>query len=202
MERKQYKNIFLPAIAAVLATVLCLGSCGQSDPKDDGNGEKPKAAPPTSIKLTSTSFEAGKPLPKKCTGQGEDISPQLAWTLLPEGTKELAIICDDPDAPTTEPWVHWVLAKIPADAGKLDEGASSAKAKKHPAGMTDGKNDFKTIGYQGPMPPPGKEHRYFFRIYALDAAITVPAEPTKADVLKAMEGHILATGELMGTYKR
>lgn len=189
----------LVAAAAIVACLWPTG-CGQTDAKDDK--DDPKGSPPVTIKLTSTSFEAGKPLPKKCTGQGDDISPQLAWTDLPEGTKELAIICDDPDAPRTEPWVHWVLAKIPADAGKLAEGASSAKTGKHPEGMTDGKNDFKTIGYQGPMPPPGKEHRYFFRIYALDAAITVPAEPTKADVLKAMEGHVLATGELMGTYKR
>jgi hypothetical protein len=155
-----------------------------------------------SIRVTSTAFEQGKPIPRKYTGQGEDISPPLSWKDIPPDTKELALICDDPDAPRAQPWVHWVLGKIPSGIGGLEEGASSAKARKSPPGMAEGKNDSGTIGYQGPMPPPGKAHRYYFRVYALDVTLTPADVADKPTLLAAMKGHILATGELMGTYQR
>jgi Raf kinase inhibitor-like YbhB/YbcL family protein len=194
--------LFHVAAAAVLTmTAVFPYGCGNTHGSEPNQNEE-EGAPPMTIKLTSAAFEAGKPIPKQYTGEGNDISPALAWSDLPEGTKEMALICDDPDAPRKEPWVHWVLAKIPADANGLAEGASAAKADKHPEGMVEGKNDFGTIGYQGPMPPPGKAHRYFFRLYALDTSLEVKQGLTKADLLKAMDGHILATGELMGTYER
>ena len=113
---------------------------------------------------------------------------------VPAGTKELALICDDPDAPRKEPWVHWVLAKVPADANGLPEGAAS--------GPWSGMNDFGKTGYTGPMPPPGKVHHYYFRLYALDASLELKGPPSKAELLKAMEGHVLAYGELVGKYER
>jgi Raf kinase inhibitor-like YbhB/YbcL family protein len=155
---------------------------------------------PATIRLTTTAFPAGGPIPAKYTGEGEDVSPPLAWANLPAGTQQLALICDDPDAPRAEPWVHWVLGGIAPSESGLPEGFSSAKAGRKSPG--EGKTDWGSAGYQGPLPPPGKVHHYFFRLYALDAKLDLSGEPTKADLLKAMQGHVLAVGELVGTYQR
>jgi hypothetical protein len=187
---------------ALPAVVVCLAACQRTEDGKQASTSQTQGAPPMSVNVTSSAFAAGQPIPRKYTGQGEDISPPLAWSNVPSGTKELALICDDPDAPRAQPWVHWVLAKIPAGTSALEEGASSAKAGKSPPGMAEGKNDFGTIGYQGPMPPPGKAHRYYFRLYALDVALTAGDVADKPTLLAAMKGHILATGELMGTYQR
>ncbi len=159
------------------------------------------AAEPVSktLQVTSTAFDPGASIPKKHTGEGEDVSPPLAWTAPPEGTKSVAVICGDPDAPVGT-WVHWVAWNVPASSRGLPE---AVPAKNELAdGTRQGTNDFRKIGYGGPMPPPGAAHRYYFRVYALDAALTLKSGATKKDLVDAMQGHILAQGELMGRYKR
>ena len=118
------------------------------------------------ITVTSTAFEPNKPIPKKYTGDGEDASPPLAWTKVPEGTKELALICDDPDAPVGT-WTHWVLYKIPADTTSLPEGLPREKTLNKPAGAVQGVNSWHSdnLGYRGPAPPAGKLHHYHFKLY-------------------------------------
>lgn len=156
------------------------------------------------IKLTSTEFAEGKPIPAKCTADGANLSPPLAWSDLPEGTKELALICDDPDAPSAEPWVHWVIYKIPATATELPESSSGGDAAgRQPAGAIEGRNSFDALGYGGPAPPPGHgRHRYYFKLYALDAELDLKPGLDKDSLLTAIQGHVLGEGQLMGTYQR
>jgi Raf kinase inhibitor-like YbhB/YbcL family protein len=147
------------------------------------------------IEVSSPAFEAGATIPKKHTGEGPDVSPPLRWSGLPQGTKEIAIICDDPDAPSQKPFVHWVLYKIPADLRGLPEGGTE--------GALEGKNDFGGRGYDGCMPPRGHGvHHYHFKVYALDTKLDAPAGMSKDELLAAMEGRILDQGELIGTYER
>jgi Raf kinase inhibitor-like YbhB/YbcL family protein len=148
------------------------------------------------MQIESAAFSPDERIPRKHTGEGKDVSPALSWTGAPEGTVEFALICDDPDAPRAEPWVHWVAYNIPADVSSLPEGDAR--------GVTEGANDFGNRGYNGPMPPPGHgTHHYHFKLYALDQPLSI-TEPgaRKAAVLKAMEGHILEQTELIGTYER
>lgn len=158
------------------------------------------------IKLTSPAFQPNQPIPKKYTGEGADVSPPLEWSGIPEGTQELVLICDDPDAPTPEPWVHWVLYKIPPDVTKLPENLPKTPRLENPPGALQGKNSWtsgQTIGYRGPTPPPGHgRHRYFFRLYALNTKLNLQPGATKKEVMQAIKGHILAEGELVGTYER
>jgi Raf kinase inhibitor-like YbhB/YbcL family protein len=151
------------------------------------------------LDLTSTAFAPGDTIPKKHTGDGADTSPPLTWTDPPAGTKSFAVICDDPDAPRGT-WVHWVVFNLPADARGLEEGVPATE--KLANGARQGKNDFRKLGYGGPAPPPGKPHRYVFKLYALDAPLDLPAGATKDQVVTAMKGHVLAEGELMGKYGR
>jgi Raf kinase inhibitor-like YbhB/YbcL family protein len=151
------------------------------------------------LTLTSTAFNAGAEIPTRYTCEGTDRSPALNWTGAPAGTKSYALIADDPDAPVGT-WVHWVVYDLPAGATELAEGIPASDTL--PGGGTQGRNDFRKIGYGGPCPPPGKLHRYFFKLYALDAPTTLNPRATKADVLAAIEGHVLAQAELMGTYRR
>jgi len=147
------------------------------------------------IEVSSPAFEPGATIPKKHTGEGQDVSPPLEWSALPQGTKEIAIICDDPDAPTHKPFVHWVAYKIPADRRGLPERGTE--------GALEGKNDFDGRGYDGCMPPRGHGvHHYHFKVYALGTELDVPAGLSKDELLAAMEGHILDEGELVGTYER
>lgn len=150
------------------------------------------------INITSMAFEEGGMIPRKHTCDGVDVSPPLAWTGVPEGAKTIALISDDPDAPVGT-WVHWVLFNLPAAEKGLPEAVPPDKELKN--GAKQGRNDFRRIGYGGPCPP-GGTHRYFFKLYALDAVLNLPAGATKAELLKAMEGHILAQGQLMGKYRR
>ncbi|MCF6154904.1 MAG: YbhB/YbcL family Raf kinase inhibitor-like protein [Candidatus Brocadia sp.] len=150
------------------------------------------------IKMKSTAFGEGGMIPKKYTCDGLDISPPLSWTSVPEGTKSLALICDDPDAPMGT-WVHWVLFNLPADVQELPENIPPQKILAN--GARQGITDFRKIGYGGPCPP-GGTHRYYFKLYALDTEINLEAGSTKKQLLEAMEGHILAEGQLMGKYKR
>jgi len=150
------------------------------------------------IKITSSAFEDGGLIPAKYTCDGADVSPPLQWEAVPEGTKSIALICDDPDAPMGT-WVHWVLFNLPSDAKELAENIPAEETL--PNGAKQGVNDFGRIGYGGPCPP-GGTHRYFFKIYALDTEVGLEAGADKRQLLKAMEGHILEQGQLVGKYKR
>ncbi len=154
------------------------------------------------MKVTSNAFEHGASIPKRYTCEGEDLSPPLAWSEVPAGTRSLALIVDDPDAPDPAApkmtWVHWVLYNLPADTTHLDQGIAPSAL---PAGTLQGKNDWKRTGYGGPCPPIGR-HRYFHKLYALDAMLPDLKQPTKDQLLKAMQGHVLAQAELLGTYQK
>ncbi len=152
-----------------------------------------------SLKLATTAFQPGGIIPKKFTCDGPDVSPALAWSDLPAGAQSIALIMDDPDAPAGT-WVHWVLYDLPASARELPEGVP--KQEELSSGARQGRNDFRKIGYGGPCPPHGPPHRYFFKLYALDAKTKLIAGATKADLERAMQGHILAQAELVGRYQR
>lgn len=153
-----------------------------------------------SLKLTSTAFSQNGSIPSKYTCEGEDLSPALSWSGAPQGTKSFALIVDDPDAPDPKApkmvYVHWVLHNIPASATSLPENATKSGL---PSGAVQGTNDWGKQQYGGPCPPIGR-HRYFFKLYALDSELKNLSAPTKPDLLKAMEGHIIGQTELMGTY--
>jgi len=151
------------------------------------------------LSLSSPAFKPGAAIPRKHTGEGADVSPALEWTNAPAGTAAFVLICDDPDAPVGT-WVHWVLYDLAAGTRRLEENVPKSEAVLGAA--KQGRNDFRRIGYGGPMPPPGRPHRYFFRLYAVSAQTGLPAGATKAEVLRAIEGKVLAQAELMGTYKR
>ena len=147
------------------------------------------------MKLTSSSFDRDAPIPAKYTGEGADVSPALAWSGAPSGTKELALVCDDPDAPRPTPWVHWVLAKIPATTTSFAEGVTGIGV--------EGVNDFGRNGYGGPLPPKGHgTHHYHFKLYALDVPVDARMGLTKDELLAAMKGHVVAEAEIVGTYER
>jgi Raf kinase inhibitor-like YbhB/YbcL family protein len=150
-----------------------------------------------SLALTSTAFAPGGAIPKNHTCDGKDLAPPLDWSGVPSGTKSLALIVDDPDAPSGM-WVHWVLYDLPPDSRGLALGTTS---KTLPAGTREGLNDWKQTGYRGPCPPSGR-HRYFHKLYALDVVLPDLKRPTKVALEAAMEGHVLAEVELIGTYQR
>jgi Raf kinase inhibitor-like YbhB/YbcL family protein len=149
--------------------------------------------------LSSPAFQPGAEIPRQFSCQGTDVSPPLSWNGFPPRTKGFALIVDDPDAPVGT-WVHWVLYDVPPDTTLLPPAVPPDETL--PSGAKQGVNDFRKVGYGGPCPPPGKPHRYFFKLYALDAATGLKPRATKAQVLKAIEGHVLAQAELIGTYKR
>ncbi len=151
------------------------------------------------IQISSTAFSAGGSIPQKYTCDGEDVSPPLAWNGVPAQSKSLALIVDDPDAPSGD-WVHWVIFDIPASLAGLPEGL--AKTPTVAGAGIQGITDFRKPGYGGPCPPKGKPHHYFFRLYALDSLLNLPAGSRRPDLEKAMQGHILATGQLIGLYGR
>jgi len=151
------------------------------------------------IQLSTSAFTEGAPIPAKYTCDGDDISPPLKWSGVPQGAKSIALICDDPDAPVGI-WVHWVLYNVSSTVAELPEGVPTTEVIS--GGARQGINDFKRIGYGGPCPPRGNPHRYYFKLYALDIELSLKPRATKRDVVSAMQGHILAEGQLMGTYKR
>ena len=184
-------------LAAALLAVAGLAGC-QPEPEEP----LPDASQFVGIELASTAFAQGQPIPKKYTGEGADLSPPLSWSVLPEGTQELALICDDPDAPRGT-WVHWVVYKIPASATGLPEGVGGTDSREEDLLGVEGKNSFGNTAYGGPMPPTGDgKHRYFFKLYALDGKLALGPGPDKQSLLEAMTGHVLGKGELMGTYER
>jgi len=151
--------------------------------------------------LSTPAFSGGASIPVKHTCDGEDRSPELHWTQPPTGAVSLALIVDDPDAPGGD-WVHWVLFDVPASVRSLPEGVPASGKLESPAGARQGRNDFGKIGWGGPCPPPGKPHRYFFRLFALTKPLGLEPGATKADVERTMKGHVLATAEMVGTYAR
>ncbi len=156
-----------------------------------------------SLTIQSPAFASNGAIPKRFTGDGEDISPQLTWSGVPEGVKALALIVDDPDAPTPEPWVHWLIYNIPAAAAGLPQNIAKTPTLAAPEGALQGKNSWGKVGYGGPAPPPGHGvHHYHFKLYALDTVLSVQSGLTKAQLLSAADGHILAQGEFVGTYQR
>jgi len=161
----------------------------------------PAGAKEASMQLSSPSFTPQGSIPKKYTCEGADLSPPLAWSGVPSSAKSLALIVDDPDAPDPAAprmtWVHWVLYDLTPQTTALGESAS----KSPPQGARDGVNDWKKPGYGGPCPPIGR-HRYFFKLYALDVVLPDLGKPSKADLLKAMEGHVVGSAELVGTYQK
>lgn len=149
--------------------------------------------------ISSTSFPAGGDIPKKFTCDSADVSPELSWTGAPAGVRSFALIADDPDAPVGT-WTHWVFFDLPPQTTELPEGVP--KVDEPPSGGRQGRNDFRKIGYGGPCPPPGKPHRYFFKLYALDQMLNLKSGSGKKEVEQAMQGHILGKAELMGKYGR
>jgi Raf kinase inhibitor-like YbhB/YbcL family protein len=150
------------------------------------------------IRITSSAFSEGEMIPRSYTCDDKDVSPDLVWTGIPDGAKTLVLICDDPDAPVGN-WVHWVLFNIPTvETGLPAEIAPEAEMAN---GARHGINDFRRLGYGGPCPP-GGTHRYFFKLYALDNELDLDSGASKSRVEEAMQGHILAEGQLMGRYKR
>lgn len=151
------------------------------------------------MQLTSNAFTEGAAIPAKYTCDAKNVSPPLKWSGVPAGTKSLVLIVDDPDAPSGT-WVHWVLYDLAPTVSELPEDL--AKSQFVAGGAKQGLNDFKHLGYGGPCPPHGKPHRYFFKLYALDATLELKSGLTKKDIESAMDKHILARGQLMGTYQR
>lgn len=152
-----------------------------------------------SFEISTTAFPDGEMIPKKSTCDGSDVSPPLSWTQAPAGTQSFALIMDDPDAPVGN-WVHWVIYNLPANTRQLPEGVE--KQEQLASGATQGRNDFRRIGYGGPCPPPGKPHRYYFKLYALDTKLTLKSGATKPELERAMKSHILGETKLMGRYGR
>jgi Raf kinase inhibitor-like YbhB/YbcL family protein len=154
------------------------------------------------LKITSSAFTPNGKIPTRYTCEGDDISPPLAWSDAPSGTKSFALIVDDPDAPDPAhpkmTYVHWVVYRIPAATTSLEENAAKSGM---PSGSEQGGNDFKTRTYGGPCPPIGR-HRYFFKLYALDTDLAGLKDAKKPDLEKAMEGHILGQAQLVGTYQK
>ena len=177
-------------VAGMAWLMAATGGCAETD-----NQEKM----PMTLALSSPAFTEGKPIPAHFTCDEQDVSPPLRWTSVPAGAKSLALIADDPDAPVGI-WVHWVLYDLAPATTQLPENLD--KSQHVLGGASQGLNDFRRLGYGGPCPPPGKPHRYFFKLYALDAMLGLMPGATKKELLKAMEGHVLAEGQLMGTYQR
>lgn len=151
------------------------------------------------LHITSPYFSEGEAIPKIFTCDAQDVSPKLEWNEPPANTESFALIMDDPDAPAGT-WVHWVLYDLPADAKELPERVP--RQEQLASSALQGRNDFGKIGYSGPCPPPGKPHRYFFKLSALDTKLNLKSGATKAELERAMKPHILAQAELIGRYGR
>ena len=164
-----------------------------------GAANGPHGGDPVSFELKSSDFTTGSTIPQQFTCVGADISPALEWNGVPASTQSFALIADDPDAPVGN-WVHWVLYNLPANVHSLPQ--NFPKSEKAPDGSLQGHNDFGKIGYGGPCPPPGKSHRYFFKLYALDTHLALKPGASKKDLERAMQSHILAQAETMARFSR
>ncbi len=199
--RRQSRLLAIPH----LLLIAVFPACDSTPPAGTPPTSQPAKEANVSAKMTlkSPAFGPNETIPRKYTGDGEDASPPLSWSGAPAGAKQLVLIVDDPDAPTPSPWVHWVLYAIPADTTSLPEGITPSLRVSQPPGLLQGKNSWGKVGYGGPAPPRGHgRHRYFFKLYALNAPLSVEPGLSKEALLKAMSGHVLAEGELIGTYER
>ncbi len=187
------------SLGLVLGLLVLLDVACQEKAKTRSGGKAREGQIMQKIELTSPAFSHGSFIPAKYTCDGQDVSPELTWVGVPEGTRTLALICDDPDAPVGT-WVHWVLFNIPPDLKSLPEAVPALERVLGTA--VHGVNDFGRLGYGGPCPPRGSAHRYFFKLYALDTKLDLPPGASKRQVLAAAEGHVLGQGELMGKYQR
>jgi Raf kinase inhibitor-like YbhB/YbcL family protein len=183
----------VPLTITVLAITIC--GCGRHKESEEVRAERSQTM---TITVSSSAFPEGGTIPAKYTCDGNDVSPPLKWTGVPEATKSLALISDDPDAPMGT-WVHWVMWNIPPSVQELAENVPPKP--ELPDGSRQGISDFGRPGYGGPCPPSGV-HRYYFRVYALDTMLDLPGSTRKADLLRAIKGHILAEGQLMGKYSK
>lgn len=197
------------SLVMIMGIIFLALGCSESDSPHPESSKPDIVEKVETMQLTSSGFEQGAQIDAVYTADGKEISPPLSWSGAPDGTQSFAVICDDPDAPSPkrpapEPWVHWVVFNIPADVNQLPEGISTAAEPKEVPGACQGVNSASNVGYQGPAPPAGSgQHRYFFKLYALDTTLDLPAgTTTKKDLLDAMSGHVLAEGELMGVYER
>jgi Raf kinase inhibitor-like YbhB/YbcL family protein len=180
--------LLVPAIAAPAA-------CDKGKPVEEGGKVM-------AIVLTSPVFKDQERIPKKYTGEGEDVSPPLEWAGPPAGTKSFALVCDDPDAPVGT-WDHWLIWNLPADLKKLPEGVAKTETVADLGGARQGKNSWPKIGYSGPMPPKGHgNHHYNFRFYAVDTVLDLKAGANKKALEAALKGHVLGEGKLTGIYSR
>jgi Raf kinase inhibitor-like YbhB/YbcL family protein len=182
----------MKATLGLLGVVVCLAGAAGYSARDLGGAVMP-------LELKSPDFTPGGNIPKRFTCDGADISPALEWDAPPAGAQSFALIADDPDAPVGT-WVHWVVFDMPAKVRALPQ--NFPKTEQSADATRQGRNDFRKIGYGGPCPPPGKAHRYFFKLYALDAKLDLKPGATKKEVERAMQGHILAQSEYMGRYSR
>jgi hypothetical protein len=182
----------VPMAWLMMLGILLLAGCG---------GEEPPETPAAGLEVTSAVFQQGATIPDKFARGGDNLSPPLAWSGAPEATACFALIVDDPDAPRGT-FTHWLATNIPADVDALPEGMPKDGRLDEPVRMAQGTNGFKKIGYDGPAPPPGPAHRYFFRLYALDIEPDLAPGFSRDRLDDAMKGHILAAGELMGRYAR
>jgi Raf kinase inhibitor-like YbhB/YbcL family protein len=184
-------------VSSLIVIAIAMGGLAHAD-----SPARTTEARKMALTLSSQAFSHGGTIPKRHTCEGEDVSPDLAWSNAPPGTKSLALIVDDPDAPDPAApkltWVHWVLYNIPPETGALKAAVSSANL---PQGTKEGLNDWKRTAYGGPCPPIGR-HRYFHKLYALDTVLPDLGKTTKAQLEKAMVGHVLASAELVGTYQK
>lgn len=183
-------------IPILALTLILAAACKKAEvpPQVAEEGVKTMA-----LKIESDAFAHQTAIPKKFTCDGNDVSPPLKWSGVPEAAKSLALICDDPDAPMGT-WTHWVLWNMPPSTPGLPEGVPPDSVL--PGGIHQGKNSWPKSGYGGPCPPPGKPHRYFFKLFALDSELDLPVIANQAGLENAMRGHILAQAEMYGTYGR
>ena len=192
------------AAAAALGLFLLVGGCGrqgQAEPVQPVAPGQQRETKKVVWVLSSSAFKEGAPIPRKYTCDGEDVSPPLSWTAPPAKTAELALICDDPDAPRGT-FTHWVLYGLPASTASLQENVAKTETLPKVGGAKQGKNSAGRIGYMGPCPPSGPAHHYQFMLYALDAKLDLKPGLTAKDLRKAMEGHVLGEAELVGLYSR
>lgn len=186
-------------IVALVVTALLLGGCASTEKLAS---RSKSAGGMIGLKLTSPAFQYDKMIPKKYTVDGDNVSPPLTWGRGPAQTRGYVLIVEDPDVKGSEPYVHWIVYGIPTDQTSLADGASGVNGMKGPSGVMEGKNSKGLTGYVGPEPSPGKEHRYFFQLFAVDAPLNLPAGADKKAVMEAMQGHALLQGELIGKYQR
>lgn len=155
------------------------------------------------IRVVSPAFADGAAMPKHFAGDGDDVSPPLSWSDVPAGTREVAVLCEDPDAPFPSPFVHWLVHGLPPDVHALPEGLAKTSVVPGVPSAHQGDNSGRDEGYTGPMPPPGHGvHHYYFQVFALDRRLNLQDSPTRDELVHAMEGHVLAAGTLIGTYLR